>query len=135
MKKIRWILLAMIFGSVFAGCSNKVKACDIYHKAMNAYLNRKFDDCLVLCKQAISYDSNMEKAMFLEAKAEYFLGKSEVTCELLKKLNGGNKGYTDASLYYVHGLLDLGKSKEANEILDELLEWNQNDYRLWYCSA
>jgi len=130
----RYIVLtiAVLASVALAGCAPaKPSSADLdaYVKARDLYLRGSIDQAGSLVSHIDSRTRGFHQARLLEGKILFFKGDLQGSERLFRDLAKRLPGYTEAQLWLVRSLQAQGKSKDAESLLDAVLELNPGDPR------
>lgn len=134
MKTHRSIMLvaAALASVALAGCvPAKPSSADLdaYMRARDLYLRGSIDQAASLVSHIDSRTRGFHQARLLEGKILYFKGDMRGSEHVFRELAKRLPGYTEAQLWLVRALQAQGKTKDAEGLLDAILEVNPGDPR------
>jgi len=102
---------------------------DVYIKARDLYLRGAVDQAAQLVSHINGRTSGFHQARLLEGKILYFKGDMTGSEHIFRELTRRLSGYTEAQLWLLRSLQAQGRTREAEDLLDAILELNPGDPR------
>jgi tetratricopeptide (TPR) repeat protein len=102
---------------------------DAYIKARDLYLRGAVDQAALLVSRISCRTSGFHQARLLEGKILYFKGDLKSSESIFRELIRRISGYTEAQLWLLRSLQAQGRTREAENLLDSILELNPGDPR------
>lgn len=102
---------------------------DAYFKARDLYLRGAVDRAAPLVSQITSRTRGFHQARLLEGKILFFKGDMQGSERIFRELANQPPGYTEAQLWLLRSLQAQDKTKEAERLLNMILELNPGDPR------
>ena len=127
-----WIITALLAAAALGGCAPAKPSSaelDAYVKARDLYLRGSVDQAAGLVSHIESRTRGFHQARLLEGKILFFKGDLEDSEQVFRALTRRLPGYTEAQLWLIRSLQAQGKTKEAECLLDAVLELNPGDPR------
>jgi tetratricopeptide (TPR) repeat protein len=132
------IITAVLAAIALAGCApvNPSSAdLDAYVKARDFYLRGSIDQAAGLVSRIESRTRGFHQARLLEGKILFFKGDTQNSEQVFRDLAKRQPGYTEAQLWLIRSLQAQGKTKDAESLLDEVLELNPGDPRFLHLAG
>ena len=126
------LIIAVLASAALAGCAPAKPSradLDAYMKARDLYLSGSVDQAASLVSHIDSRTHGFHQARLLEGKILFFKGDMQDSEHVFRGLVKRLPGYTEAQLWLVRSLQAQGKTMDAEDLLNSVLELNPADPR------